>query len=190
MSKTQNTKTKTKAIFLDRDGVINQEAGYVKNWQEFKLLPRVVDALQILHLSDFIVIVISNQSGIAKGLYQYDEVLNIHQNLNLLLSPQQAKIDAFYFCPHHPEGINEYGVDCSCRKPKNGMILQAAKDWNIDLQSSYFIGDSERDIIAGKNSGCTTYRVKSGHALGKQDVSSDFLVNDLYEAVEKILNLS
>lgn len=181
---------KTKAIFLDRDGVINQEMGYIKSWQEFKLLPRVVEAIQIINQSDYRAIVISNQSGIAKGLYAYEEVIQIHQQLNEYLLSFQAQIDDFYFCPHHPEGINEYAIICSCKKPKNGLILQAAKDWNIDLSSSFFIGDSERDIIAGKNSGCITYGVQSGHSFDANNISSDFIAKDLFEAVQKIFNLS
>jgi D,D-heptose 1,7-bisphosphate phosphatase len=181
---------KTKAIFLDRDGVINQETGYIKNWQEFKLLPRVVEAIQLINQSEYAAIVISNQSGIARGLCAYEDVVHIHEQLNNHLSQSQAQIDAFYFCPHHPEGINEFALKCSCRKPENGMILQAAKDWKIDLQSSYFIGDSERDIIAGKKSECITYAVKSGHPLDPKNFSSDFIVHDLFEAVQNILNLS
>ena len=182
--------TPSKAIFLDRDGVINQENGYIKNWQQFHLLPRVIEALQLIYQSEYLAIVISNQSGIAKGLYAYDDVIQIHEQLNNHLSQHNAQIDAFYFCPHHPKGINEYGTVCACRKPKNGMILEAAKDFNIDLKSSYFIGDSERDILAGKNSGCTTYQVKTGHPIDIANNSSDFIVEDLYEAVQKILKLS
>ncbi len=180
----------TNAIFLDRDGVINQENGYVKSWQEFILLPRVIEAIQLINSSDYLAIVISNQSGIAKGLYQYVEVVEIHQKLNLHLSLHSAQIDAFYFCPHHPEGINQFAINCSCRKSKNGMILQAAEDWNLNLQESFLIGDSERDIIAGKKSGCKTFRVKSGHPIHESDFTPDFMVNDLYEAVQKILKLS
>lgn len=181
---------KSKAIFLDRDGVINQEKGYIKSWERFKLLPRVVEAIQLINQSEYVAIVISNQSGIAKGLYSFDDVIQIHQQLNEHLLPFQARIDAFCFCPHHPEGINEYALVCSCRKPKNGLILQAAKDWNIDLASSFFIGDSERDMIAGKNSGCTTYAVQTGHDFDPKNISSDFIAKDLFEAVQKILNLS
>lgn len=186
----ESSSKKTKAIFLDRDGVINQESGYIKSWKELKLLPRVVEALQLINQSEYVAIVITNQSGIARGLCTYEEVIQIHQKLNNHLLQSQAQIDAFYFCPHHPEGINEYALVCTCRKPENDLILQAAKDLNIDLQSSYFIGDSERDIIAGKNSGCITYRVKSGHPIEISTNSSDFIVEDLFEAVQKILGLS
>ena len=181
---------KNKAIFLDRDGVINLEVGYVKSWEEFKLLPRVVESIQLINQSEYVAIVISNQSGIAKGLYSFDDVVKIHQKLNEYLLPFQARIDSFYFCPHHPEGINEYALVCSCRKPKNGLILQAAKDRNINLASSFFIGDSERDMIAGKDSGCITYAVQTGHDFDPKNISSDFIAKDLFEAVQKILNLS
>src|SRR5690606_12200396 len=150
----------------------------------------VIEAIRLINSSGFLAIIITNQSGIAKGLYSAADVNQIHQQINNTLASSQAQIDAFYFCPHHPEGINEYGIKCTCRKPLNGMILQAAKDFNIDLSASYFVGDSERDILAGKNSGCTTFRVQSGHPIDFENNSSDFVVEDIYEAIQKILLLS
>lgn len=179
-----------KAVFLDRDGVINREKGYITTWEDFELLPHVADAIRQIHENDFLVIVITNQSGIAKGLYTEKNVQMIHQQLDHLLQKSGAKIDAYYYCPHHPEGIvPEYTKVCNCRKPDNGMILQAAKDYNIALENSFLIGDSERDILAGRKSGCITYGVRSGHGFPDPDIQPDDIADNLFEAVKAILSL-
>lgn len=179
-----------KAVFLDRDGVINEERGYVWLRKDLVLLPGVEDALKQIRKAGYLVIVITNQSGIAKGLYTEQDVRALHRSLNQDLISGVAQIDAFYFCPHHPDGlIEEYSIPCYCRKPKNGLLLQAAKDWDIDLQQSYFIGDSERDIIAGKKSGCTTYGVLTGHGFSQATEQPDYIADNISEAVRSILNL-
>lgn len=179
-----------KAVFLDRDGVINEERGYVWLRKDLVLLPGVEDALRQIRKAGYLVIVITNQSGIAKGLYTEQDVRVLHRSLNQDLISGEAQIDAFYFCPHHPDGIiAEYSISCNCRKPNNGLLLQAAEDWNIDLQQSYFIGDSERDIIAGKKSGCITYGVQTGHGFAQAIEQPDYLVKNLLEAVKSISSL-
>lgn len=179
-----------KAVFLDRDGVINEERGYVWLRNDLVLLPGVEEALRQIRNAGYLTIVITNQSGIAKGLYTKQDVKDLHCHLEQDLKAQGAHIDAFYFCPHHPEGkVAEYSVQCDCRKPGNGLVLQAANDWDIDLKSSYFIGDSERDIIAGKKSGCTTFGVQTGHGFTHTVSQPDYLVKNLSEAVRAILNL-
>ncbi len=179
-----------KAIFLDRDGVINRERGYVKSWANFELFPWTVEALKLIRASEYLPVVITNQSGIAKGLYSVEDVRLIHQKLNLVLEKHNAEIERFYFCPHHPQGsVKEYSIKCLCRKPSNGLVLQAAADLNISLKDSFFIGDSERDIIAGKRSGCTTYGVKTGHGFDDARILPDFLCDNLLDAAKSILSL-
>lgn len=180
-----------KAIFLDRDGVINEENGYITKWEDFKILPQVVESIRLLKEQGFLIIVITNQSGIAKGLCTEEDVCSIHQKFNEFLAQYSTSVDGFYFCPHHPNGIvKEYSITCHCRKPENGMILEAAEELNIDLSSSYLIGDAERDIIAGKQSGLTTLRVMTGHTIKTGETLPNFLVEDIYEATQMILQLS
>ncbi len=179
-----------KAVFLDRDGVINQEKGYISRWEDFVLLPDVVEALQLLQAAGYLAIVITNQSGIAKGIYSEKDVQLIHEQFSKTLQLHNTKVDAFYYCPHHPEGTAaDYSFVCSCRKPDNGMIVQAAQDFGISLKKSFLIGDSERDILAGKKSGCTTVGVKTGHGFSQAKVKPDYLADNLYGAVKIILSL-
>lgn len=154
-------KKKQKAIFLDRDGTINKYVGFLRNIDEFELLPHVGEAIKMMNESGYLVIVISNQPVIARGEVSEEELSNIHNKMETLLGREGAYVDAIYYCPHHPdrgyEGERkELKMDCTCRKPKPGMILQAAKDFNIDLSQSWMVGDSERDIIVGKSAGCKT----------------------------------
>jgi|SRR5690554_5155128 len=178
-----------KAIFLDRDGVINREKGYITSWAEFELLPNTLEALQLIQKSDYLSVVVTNQSGIAKGLYSEMDLQNIHKQLNQQLSNSLISIDAFYYCPHHPHGtVKEYSKICDCRKPNNGLITKAAHDMNINLKESYLIGDSERDILAGNISGCTTFAVKTGHGSTAQHEHANYIVKDILEAVRIILH--
>lgn len=144
--------TKKRAIFLDRDGVINKKAkehDYIKNWSEFDFLPHVKDAISQLN-KKFLVVVVSNQGGISRELMTWDDVNTIHINMQSELEKSNAIIDKIYVCPH------DMKEKCACRKPKPGLILQAARELNIDLSNSYMIGDSLADIRAGKKAGCKT----------------------------------
>lgn len=180
-----------KAFFLDRDGVLNQENGYVKCWEDFRWLPEVVEALQLIKEKGFLIIVITNQSGIAKGLYTEEDVQRIHQKMNEFLLGHQVQIDDFYFCPHHPQGVlQNYSFQCLCRKPLPGMISQAVEDHQIDLASSYLFGDSDRDIRAGQALGLKTVRVQSGHPWLEGDVQPTFIAKNLLIAVKTIFGLS
>jgi D-glycero-D-manno-heptose 1,7-bisphosphate phosphatase len=144
-----------KAVFLDRDGVINVEKGYVHRIEEFELLPGVPRAIRLLKDAGFLVIVVTNQSGIARGYYPLDAVHRLHRHLDEELAAFGACIDAYYVCPHHPEhGIGDLKVDCSCRKPLPGMLEQAAADFGIHLSESYMIGDKPTDVEAGLAAGC------------------------------------
>ncbi len=155
----KNLHNKQKAIFLDRDGTINKYVGFLRNIDDFELLNGLSNAIKLINQSGYLAIVVTNQPVIARGEVTWEELHEIHKKMETLLGKNGAYIDGLYICPHHPdkgfEGERpEYKFDCDCRKPKPGLLLQAAKDFNIDLSESYMIGDSERDVEAGKAAGC------------------------------------
>ena len=157
--KGKNLSNKQKAIFLDRDGTINKYVGFLRDIDEFELLDGVADAIKEINKSGYLAIVVTNQPVIARGEVTYEELNLIHNKMETLLGNEGAYLDAIYYCPHHPhsgyEGeIPELKFDCDCRKPKPGMLLKAAKDYNIDLSQSYMVGDSENDVEAGNAAGC------------------------------------
>jgi histidinol-phosphate phosphatase family protein len=171
--KKQFSNKKRKAVFLDRDGVINKrpkEHDYVKSWEEFEFLPGVAETISRLN-KDFLVVVVSNQRGISRGLMTSENLEEINLRMKSELGKKSARIDKIYFCPHGPQD------NCNCRKPKPGMILKAAKDLNIDLNNSYIIGDSLEDIEAGKLSGCKT--IFLGNAKNFQGPEPDFIIDDI-----------
>jgi D-glycero-D-manno-heptose 1,7-bisphosphate phosphatase len=155
----KNLHNKQKAIFLDRDGTINKYVGFLGHIDDFELLEGVSEAIKMINQSGFLAFVVTNQPVIARGEVTWEELHEIHKKMETLLGMDGAYIDGIYICPHHPnkgfEGERpEYKMECDCRKPKPGMLLQAAKDYNINLKESYMIGDSERDVEAGKSAGC------------------------------------
>lgn len=157
--KARNLSQKQKAIFLDRDGTINVYKGFLTKADDFELISGVAEAIKKINQSGYLCIVVSNQPVIARGDCSFEELQSIHDKMETLLGKEGAFVDAIYYCPHHPdkgfEGERvEYKFDCDCRKPKSGLLLRAARDWNINLSASYMIGDSERDIAAGNNAGC------------------------------------
>ncbi|MBJ6751092.1 D-glycero-beta-D-manno-heptose 1,7-bisphosphate 7-phosphatase [Geomonas anaerohicana] len=179
-----------RAVFLDRDGTINQEVQYLSRVEEFRLIPGVPYALQRLKDAGFLLIVVTNQSGIGRGLYDEAALAAIHDRMHEELGDFGITIDACYFCPHHPEhGVGDYRVECSCRKPSPGMLVQAARDFDIDLARSYMIGDKLADIEAGLNAGCRALMVRTGY--GATDSArlpkGVRAYEDLQAAVEAIL---
>ena len=155
----RNLKNKQKAIFLDRDGTINQYVGFLRNIDDFELTDGAAEAIKKINQSSYLAIVVTNQPVIARGEVSWEELHEIHKKMETLLGVDGAYIDGIYICPHHPdkgfEGERpEYKFDCDCRKPKPGLLLQAVKDFNIDLSQSIMIGDSRRDVEAGENAGC------------------------------------
>lgn len=157
--KGKNLKNKQKAVFLDRDGTINKYVGFLRDIDQFELIDGVAEAIKKINNSGYLAIVVTNQPVIARGEVTFGELEEIHNKMETLLGLEGAYLDAIYFCPHHPhkgyEGeVPELKFDCDCRKPKPGMLLQAAKDFNIDLSQSYMVGDSESDVLAGENAGC------------------------------------
>ena len=175
----KNLKNKQKAIFLDRDGTINHYVGFLKNIEDFKLTNDATEAIKLINASSYLAIVVTNQPVIARGEVSFDELSDIHNKMETELGKQGAYLDAIYFCPHHPHKgykgeILDLKIDCDCRKPKPGMLLRAAKDYNIDLENSYMIGDSENDVLAGINAGCKeSIKIEEGGLL---------------KAVKKIIN--
>lgn len=184
--KGKNLANKQRAVFLDRDGTINKYVGFLRNIDEFELLDGVVEAIKKINASGYLAIVVTNQPVIARGEVSFEELQEIHNKMETLLGEQGAYVDAIYFCPHHPhKGYAgerpELKIDCECRKPKPGMLMQAAKDFNIDLKNSWMIGDGENDILAGKNAGCHTALIQSEQKEYGQEVlvtSLDAFVND------------
>lgn len=142
------------AIFFDRDGVLNEEVGYIWQVERFKWIDGARDAIKFCNQRGLLTVVVTNQGGIARGLYTAREVDAIHNFMQKSLSEVGAHIDAFYYCPHHPEGtVTEFSVACDCRKPKPGLILKACRELDIDLAQSIMFGDSERDIKAAQAAG-------------------------------------
>jgi len=158
------------------------------------LIPKSADAIRLLNENGFVVIVASNQAGIAHGYYREEDAILFHQAMKENLAKEGAYIDAIYYCPHHPEAkIERYRVDCNCRKPKPGMLTRAEKELNIDLKQSFIVGDKLSDIEAGKRAGCKTIMVRTGQGveeLKSNEIDCDYVANYLYDAVQHILYLS
>lgn len=155
----KNLHNKQKAIFLDRDGTINKYVGFLRNINDFELIDGVSEAIKMINQSGYLAIVVTNQPVIARGEVTWDELHEIHKKMETLLGKDGAYIDGIYICPHHPDkGFKgerpEYKIDCDCRKPKVGLFMQAALDFNINLNQSIMIGDSDRDVEAGINACC------------------------------------
>ncbi len=157
----KNLHNKQRAVFLDRDGTINQYVGFLRSVDEFALIDGVAEAVRRINNSGYLAIVVPNQPVIARGEVTVEQLTEIHNKMETLLGMEGAYLDAIYYCPHHPhsgyEGeVKELKIDCHCRKPKAGMLLQAAQDFNIDLSQSWMVGDGENDIAAGRAAGCCT----------------------------------
>lgn len=163
----KNLSNKQKAVFLDRDGTLNKYVGFLCDINDFELLEGVTDAIKAINNSGYLAIVVTNQPVIARGEVTVQQLEEIHNKMETLLGLGGAYIDAIYYCPHHPhkgfEGeIPELKFDCNCRKPKSGMPMQAVADFNIDLENSWMVGDSENDVKCGINAGCKTALIGSG----------------------------
>lgn len=179
-----------RAVFLDRDGVINKkppEGDYVTRWEDFQFLPRAAEAIAQLKSAGFYVVVITNQRCIAKGLITVAELETMHRRMSESLAERGARIDAIYYCPHDVQPV------CSCRKPAPGMLIDAARDYGIDLPASWMIGDSDIDIEAGKAAGCKTARlldenVTKAEAEQGAPHSTRIVANSLFDAVRRILH--
>lgn len=159
--KRKNLRNKQKAVFMDRDGTINRYVGFLRKPEEFELLPGVAKAIRKINNSGYLAIVVTNQPVIARGEVSTDQLQQIHNKMETLLGKEGAYLDAIYYCPHHPDSgfegeVPELKIQCDCRKPKPGMLLKAASEYNLDLANSWMVGDSYNDVEAGKAAGCKT----------------------------------
>ncbi len=160
----RNLRRKQKAVFLDRDGTINRYVGFLRDIDDFELLPGAAEAIREINRAGHLAIVVTNQPVIARGEVTRAQLDEIHNKMETLLGEQGAYLDAIYYCPHHPDKgfageVPELKIDCDCRKPKPGMLLRAAQDLNIDLKQSWMVGDGENDIRAGQAAGCRCVRI-------------------------------
>ncbi|MCX7625046.1 MAG: HAD family hydrolase [Candidatus Sumerlaeaceae bacterium] len=188
--------SKAPAVFLDRDGTICKEVGYLAHPEQLELLPGSPQAIARLNRAGVIVIVTTNQSGVARGYFTEADVAAVHKRLEELLAARGAWLDAVYYCPHHPEkGMEPYLVDCECRKPKLGMIRRAQEEFLLDIGCSYAVGDKLSDVAFGKAAGLRTVLVLTGYGAGEQQklashpaLNPDFIARDLSDAVSWIVN--
>lgn len=185
-----------RAVFLDRDGTINVEKDYLHRIADFEFIPGVPAAIRRLKAAGFLVIVVTNQSGVARGYYDEAAVAALHGHIQQQLADFGTAIDAFYHCPHHPiEGVGGYRVDCDCRKGSPGMLLQAAGEYGIDLDRSFMVGDKLADIEAGHAAGCHSILVRTGYGVADETKAlarfpQTRICKDLAEAVEYIVMLA
>ena len=171
------------AVFLDRDGTINVEKNYLSLIKDWEWIEGSIEAIKALNAAGFLTIVVSNQAGIARGKYNISDVELLHSRVAAELAQYGGVIDDFYFCPHHPE----FGADrnCSCRKPKPGMLVRASEKWNIDFDTSWMIGDKFIDVEAGRSAGVSTVLVRTGYGARDAEFVDDKqrVANNLFEAV-------
>lgn len=189
----RNLSQRQRAIFLDRDGVINLDTDLIKTPDEMQVYPFAGPAIRRINESDFLSVVVTNQSAVARGLTDLDGIDAIHARMDRQLGADGAFVDALYYCPHHPDGgfpeeRPEYKIPCSCRKPSPGMLLAAADRFQIDLERSWMIGDSPRDIEAGKAAGTRTIRVRTGHGA-VPGPEPDYWAENIIDAVELIFTI-
>jgi len=183
-----------RAVFIDRDGTISEEVGYINHASRFRLFPYSAAALKQLHENGYLAIVITNQAGVARGYFSEDMVQNIHQRMTDELKASGATLDKIYYCAHHPlVGEPPYRLDCDCRKPKPGLLLRAAREFDIDLARSWMVGDRYSDIELGANAGVRSALVLSGYGRGEWEhqrdnwtIKPDLVAEDLLEAARLI----
>lgn len=183
------------AVFLDRDGTLSQEVGYVNHIDRLSVFPWAGEAVRKLNRAGLPVIVVTNQSGVGRGYFTEELVRKVHEKLARALAAEGARLDAVYYCPHHPSArLAAYRIDCRCRKPSTGMLEDAAGRFEIDLQASYVVGDSYRDMQLGFNAGVRTVMVLTGYGRGEHEHQRatwtrhpDGVAENLLEAVDGIL---
>lgn len=191
------------AVFLDRDGTLIEEAGYLSRPEQVQIYPEAFEAVRRINRSRRLAVVITNQSGVARGLVSEEQLVKLHEIIGEAFRREQAPLHAFYYCPHHPEaGDGPYTRVCDCRKPQPGLLLQATRDLGLDVASSYMVGDSLRDVEAGHRAGCRSVLVRTGYgqkALGQLETGAprekrsalsvpDFVARNIIEGVNWILD--
>ena len=180
------------AVFLDKDGTLVENVPYNADPSKMRLSPGAAEGIRMLSQARFRLFVVSNQSGVARGHFGEQELIEVEARLRTLMTEAGARLDGFYFCPHHPEGsVAEYSLACVCRKPEPGMILNAGRDHAIDLARSWLVGDILDDVEAGRRAGCRTILIDNGHETEWRTSpgrTPDHVAADLVEAAEIILS--
>ncbi len=179
-----------KVVFLDRDGVINRDKGYVHRWADFEFIPGAIEAMHQLSSRGFKLVVVTNQSGIARGYFTENDYFSLRNNINKFLMENDVNVLATYHCPHHPNGtVPKYALSCNCRKPLPGMLLAAARDYSINLDSSLLIGDKPSDIKAAKAAGVgVTFMINSDNPESNSEEGySDYVFENLLECSKFII---
>ena len=170
-----------RAVFLDRDGTMAEDVSYCRRPEDFRLLRNTAKAIKLLNECGFKVIVVTNQSGVGRGYFTEEALAQIHEKMKRELARQGARVDAIYYCPHHPDD------NCDCRKPKPGMMRQAVKDYHIDLERSFVMGDMLSDIAMGKATGCRTILIGNRPPVGGGEAEPDDIAPDILEAAYSIV---
>lgn len=186
---------KRPALFMDRDGTISEEVGYVNHPSRFRVFPYTAEAIKLLNDSGWLAIVVTNQAGVARGYFSEDVIIKIHEQLRRDLENASASLDAIYYCAHHPSvGEPPYRLDCDCRKPRTGQIQRAAADFEIDLERSWMVGDRYGDIELARNAALHSAFVLSGYGRGEWEyqrgswqVEPEVVAENLLEAVKTIV---
>lgn len=191
-----NTMVMNRAVFIDRDGTISEEVGYINHPSRFRVFPYAGEAVRLLNDAGWLAIVVTNQAGVARGYFSEDMIRAVHEQLNHALRLSGARLDAIYYCAHHPSvGEAPYRLDCNCRKPKPGLILKAAAEFDIDLAQSWMIGDRYSDIELAHNAGVKSAFVLSGYGRGEWEHQRanwerepDSVSENLLDAIQSIIN--
>lgn len=178
-----------RAVFVDRDGTINIEKEYLYRIQDFEFIKGAPEAIRLLNEAGIMVVVVTNQSGVARGYYTEDDVEHLHRHIARKLKDTGAYIDAWLYCPHHPSGRGSYALPCDCRKPSPGMLREAARRYNLDLVNSVMIGDKLADVEAGLAAGCRTILVRTGYGAEEERLvgPGTMVCDDLLAAVTSLL---
>ena len=187
---------KRPAVFIDRDGTISEEVGYINHPSRFRLFPYSPEAIRLLNVGGWLGILVTNQAGVARGYFSEDVIIEVHTRLTEELHRANAQLDAIYYCAHHPSiGEPPYRLDCDCRKPKAGLIHRASADFDIDLQASWMVGDRYSDVELARNAGVRSAFVLSGYGRGEWEYQRgswkhqpDLVCEDLLEAVRSIVD--
>ncbi|MGC6248791.1 D-glycero-beta-D-manno-heptose 1,7-bisphosphate 7-phosphatase [Bisgaard Taxon 45] len=180
-----------KAIFLDRDGTLNIDHGYVHEIDQFQFIEGSIEALQQLKAMGYLLVLVTNQSGIARGYFSEDQFLQLTEWMDWSLADRGVDLDGIYYCPHHTEGKGDYVQECDCRKPKSGMLLQAIRELNIDPSASFMVGDKVEDLLAGKGAKIKhTVLVKTGKPITEEGVKqADYLLESIADLPNLIKGL-
>jgi D-glycero-D-manno-heptose 1,7-bisphosphate phosphatase len=182
-----------KAVFLDKDGTLIEDVPYNVRPEQIVFYPDAMDAIYALHQAGYLLVIVSNQSGIARGYFEEQDLLPVEEHIRKeFMANSGVPLAGFYYCPHHPDGIvPRYSIHCDCRKPKPGLLFRAAEELDIDLQHSWMVGDILNDVEAGNQAGCATVLIDNGNETEwylSHERQPDFIVTNLYEATQAILS--